>query len=151
MTYQLIPIEKGRCPAIALQRPVLLIGRHPECDVRIDLPKISRRHCCLALAYDRVLIRDLGSHNGLRVNGRLVEEARLHAGDEVAIGPVIYRLEVEAVRPSPAAPNSPPARPPSPSQKVAERSPVPATQPPSPMPVSPDSEMDLIPLDDLNL
>ena len=151
MTYQLIPIEKGRCPAIALQRPVLLIGRHPECDVRIDLPKISRRHCCLALAYDRVLIRDLGSHNGLRVNGRLVEEARLHAGDEVAIGPVIYRLEVEAVRPSPAAPNSPPARPPSPSQKVAERSPVPATRPPSPMPVSPDSEMDLIPLDDLDL
>ena len=93
MTYQLIPIEKGRSPAIALQRPVLLIGRHPECDVRIDLPKISRRHCCLALAYDRVLIRDLGSHNGLRVNGRLVEEARLHAGDEVAIGPFIYRLE----------------------------------------------------------
>ena len=104
MTYQLIPIEKGRSPAIALQRPVLLIGRHPECDVRIDLPKISRRHCCLALAYDRVLIRDLGSRNGLRVNGRLVEEARLHAGDEVAIGPVIYRLEIEAVKP--AAPNS---------------------------------------------
>src|SRR3954452_11376787 len=121
MTYQLIPIEKGRSPAIALQRPVLLIGRHPECDVRIDLPKISRRHCCLALAYDRVLIRDLGSHNGLRVNGRPVEEARLYPGDEVAIGPLISGMEREpapgsgpappGARPAGASPPTPP-RPP---------------------------------------
>lgn len=149
MTYQLIPIEKGRSPAIALQRPVLLIGRHPECDVRIDLPKISRRHCCLALAYDRVLIRDLGSHNGLRVNGRLVQEARLHAGDEVAIGPVIYRLEIEAVRP--AVPNASPARPAPTPQKVAERPPPTASRPPASVPISPDSEMDLVPLEDFDL
>jgi predicted component of type VI protein secretion system len=149
MTYQLIPIEKGRSPAIALQRPVLLIGRHAECDVRIDLPKISRRHCCLALAYDRVLIRDLGSRNGLRVNGRVVEESRLHAGDEIAIGPVIYRLEIEAMTHAP--PNTPPARPASTSQKVAEGSPVAASRRTAPVPVSPDSEIDLISLDDLEL
>ena len=108
MTYQLIPTEKGSSPPIPLQRPVLLIGRHPECDVRIDLPKISRRHCCFALAYDRVLIRDLGSHNGVRVNGRVVEEATLQVGDEVAIGPLIYRLFSDAVQPSsPAAGASP--------------------------------------------
>ena len=53
--------------------------------------KISRRHCCVALAYDRIFVRDLGSHNGVRVNGRVVEEALLQAGDEVAIGPLIYR------------------------------------------------------------
>src|SRR5437588_10325665 len=93
MTYQLIPIEKGRCPAIALQRPVLLLGRHPECDVRIDLPKVSRRHCCLALAYERVVIRDLGSRNGLRMNGQVVEEAQLSHGDEVAIGPLIFKFD----------------------------------------------------------
>jgi predicted component of type VI protein secretion system len=149
MTYQLIPIEKGRSPAIALQRPVLLIGRHPECDVRIDLPKISRRHCCLALAYDRVLIRDLGSHNGLRVNGRLIQEARLHVGDEVAIGPVIYRLEIEVVRP--AVPNHSPGRPAPTPQKVAERPPLTASRPPASVPVSPDSEMDLVPLEDFEL
>src|SRR5690349_15211511 len=135
MSARLVPLTPGAGPTIPLQRPVLLIGRHPECDVRIDLPKISRRHCCLALAYDRVLICDLGSHNGLRVNGRLVEEARLHAGDEVAIGPVIYRLEIEAVKP--AAPSSPPARPASAPQKLAERSPVAASRPPAPVPISP--------------
>jgi pSer/pThr/pTyr-binding forkhead associated (FHA) protein len=107
MSYQLIPIQQGAQPAIPLQRPVLLIGRHPECDVRINLPKISRRHCCLVLAYDRILIRDLGSHNGVRVNGRTVEESRLLAGDEVAIGPVIFRLVSEL-----AAPASPPMAPP---------------------------------------
>src|SRR6516165_8942018 len=108
MSFRLSPLIKGTAPVIAVHRPVLLVGRHLECDVRLDSAKVSRRHCCLAMAYDRVLIRDLGSRNGVRVNGRIVEEARLHAGDEVAIGPVIYRLEIEAVRP--VVPNSPPAR-----------------------------------------
>src|SRR3954447_23854075 len=105
MSAQLSPLSGGAFPAIPLQRPVLLIGRHPDCDVRLDLPKVSRRHCCVALAYERVLIRDLGSRNGLRVNGVLVEEAQLSGGDEVAIGPVLYRMEEQA--PPPPPPPSP--------------------------------------------
>ena len=108
MTYQLVPTENGSSPPIPLQRPVLLIGRHPECDIRLGLAKISRRHCCVALAYDRVLIRDLGSHNGLRVNGRVVEEATLQVDDEVAIGPLIYRLSADAGQPTAAAPEATP-------------------------------------------
>jgi predicted component of type VI protein secretion system len=98
MLARLVPISQGVALSgpIPLQRPVLLVGRHPDCDVRLDLPQISRRHCCIALAYDRLSIRDLGSRNGVRVNGRLVEEARLHPGDEVAIGQLIYRLEESA-------------------------------------------------------
>src|ERR1700704_6037355 len=103
MSSQLVPMNPGTFPTIPLQRPILLIGRHPECDVRIDLPKVSRRHCCVALAYDRVVIRDLGSRNGLRVNGWLVEEAQLQGGDEIAIGPILYRVEVEAPPPPPVA------------------------------------------------
>jgi pSer/pThr/pTyr-binding forkhead associated (FHA) protein len=53
------------------------------------------------MAYERLLIRDLGSRNGLRVNGRLVDEAQLQTGDEVAIGPVIYRVH-QQVEPPPA-------------------------------------------------
>lgn len=110
MSARLVPLNAGVAPTIPLQRPVLLVGRHPECDVRIDLGKISRRHCCLALAYDRVMIRDLGSRNGLRVNGLLVEEAQLHAGDEIAIGPILYRMEEEVPAPSPPPPSPPPPR-----------------------------------------
>ncbi len=107
MSARFVPLTSGvAAPIIALQRPVLLVGRHPDCDVRIDLPEISRRHCCLAQAYDRLLIRDLGSRNGVRVNGRLVSEVQLVAGDEIAIAQVLYRLEAE---PAPAAPSRPPA------------------------------------------
>lgn len=94
MPPQLAPLTPGLAPLIPLKGPIVLIGRHPECDVQIDLPAISRRHCCLALAYDRILIRNLGSRHGLRVNGLPVDEARLKPGDEVAIGPVLYRLEI---------------------------------------------------------
>ena len=90
---ELVPLNQGTAPIIALHRPVVLIGRHLDCDVRIDHPKISRRHCCVAMAYDRVLVRDLGSRNGVRVNGRVVEEVRLQPGDELAIGPILYRFE----------------------------------------------------------
>src|SRR5437763_4092079 len=108
MSARLVPLTPGTAPTIPLQRPILLIGRHPECDIRIDLPKVSRRHCCVALAYDRVMIRDLGSLNGLYVNGLRVEEAQLHGGDEIAIGPILYRVEAEARPPMPPPPPPPP-------------------------------------------
>ncbi len=103
MSFRLTPLIKGTAPVIPLHRPVLLVGRHIECDVRLDSPKVSRRHCCVAMAYDRVLIRDLGSRNGVRVNGRVVNEARLRFGDELAIGPVLFRLEAEPVENRPSA------------------------------------------------
>jgi pSer/pThr/pTyr-binding forkhead associated (FHA) protein len=144
MTYQLIPIDKGNIPPIPVQRPVLLIGRHPECDVRIDLSKISRRHCCVAMAYDRILIRDLGSRNGVRVNGQVVEESLLVEGDEVAIGPLIYRLVAEtpqpaaSPRPTPVSSRNPPVNP-SPGQTAA-----------APSARKDVGETDLVPLDDLD-
>jgi predicted component of type VI protein secretion system len=137
MSARLVPLISGTAPAIPLQRPVLLIGRHPECDVRIDLPKISRRHCCVALAYDRILIRDLGSRNGLRVNGLQVEEAQLSEGDEVAIGPILFRMEQEA---------PPPASPPPQLQSPAASRPANHARPPSLPGFPADTGEDLIPL-----
>ncbi len=130
MSAQLVPIKAGSAPPILVSRPVVLIGRHPECDLRIDSPQISRRHCCLAMAYDRLVIRDLGSRHGVRVNGRAVDEARLQPGDEVAIAHLIYRLESL----TPAAP-PPPAR-----------APRPAPEPDLPAII--DLDDDLIPLED---
>ncbi len=58
------------------------------------------------MAYDRYVIRDLGSLNGVRVNGVVIDEARLNLGDEIAIGPFIYRLEslTPPSKPGPAKP-----------------------------------------------
>jgi pSer/pThr/pTyr-binding forkhead associated (FHA) protein len=108
MSAQLVPINPGSAPAVLISRPVILIGRHPECDVRLDSPQVSRRHCCVALAYDRLMIRDLGSSNGVRVNGRVVDEARLNHGDEVAIAHFLYRLVEVAPIPQSTAPPRPP-------------------------------------------
>ena len=93
MPARFVPLTPGSAPIVLLQKPILLIGRHDECDVRFDLPSISRRHCCVAVAYDRVTIRDLGSRHGIRVNGETLEECRLHPGDEIAIGPLLFRFE----------------------------------------------------------
>ena len=143
MSFRIVPLVKGSFPQIALYRPVILIGRHPECDVRIDSPKISRRHCCVAIAYDRVLIRDLGSRNGVRVNGRLLEEATIRSGDELAIGPILFRLEDEAlVPPAVVRPVAAP-RPAVEIQKGQWQGNVPAPSSHG------DSDVDLVPLDDI--
>ena len=100
------------------------------------------------MAYDRVLIRDLGSRNGVRVNGRVVDESRLRCGDELAIGPVLFRLEAEPVenRPSAASNTARPAPAPGGSSTSAQRH-----QPPSSMtrPPQADHDFDLVPLDDI--
>ncbi len=143
MTYLLIPAETTPSPAIPVQRPVLLIGRHPECDFRIDLAKISRRHCCVALAYDRVFVRDLGSHNGVRVNGRVVEEAMIKAGDEVAIGPLIYRLVAESSSPAQADGGTP-----RPTESSKGPEPGKAGMPRPSVAPNRGDDIDLVPLDD---
>src|SRR5262249_62274514 len=78
---------------IALDRAVLMVGRHRWCDVRIASPRVSRRHCCMALVRDGVLVRDLGSTNGTRINGQRVEEGVLRPGDELSIAHYRYQLE----------------------------------------------------------
>jgi pSer/pThr/pTyr-binding forkhead associated (FHA) protein len=110
MSVRLAPLTSRGAPPIPLERPVILIGRHPDCDVPLNLPQISRRHCCLAQASERLLIRDLGSRNGVRVNGRRVDEAQLQPGDEVAIAHLIYRLESVPDGAS-ARPSKPPSLP----------------------------------------
>ena len=100
MTPRILPLEHEHGPIIAVTRPVLLVGRHPDCDIRIDLPQISRRHCCIALTSEKIMIRDLGSLHGVWLNGRRVEQAQLFPGDEIAIGNLLYRVEATQVSPS---------------------------------------------------
>ena len=89
---RLEPIGGGK--AIPLDKAVLFFGRHPDCDVRLaESPKVSRRHCCIAQVNDRWVIRDLGSLNGVKVNGAVVaREADLKPGDEVTIGEITFTL-----------------------------------------------------------
>jgi predicted component of type VI protein secretion system len=90
MLAQLVSLGEG--PSILLDKPILLIGRDPECDIQIDSRKISRRHCCIAQVNDYLVVRDLGSTNGIRINDMRVQEGTLKAGDELMIGGNLYRV-----------------------------------------------------------
>jgi pSer/pThr/pTyr-binding forkhead associated (FHA) protein len=72
---------------------VIVVGRYRGCSVRIASSRVSRRHCCLALDRDGVLVRDLGSTNGTRINRQRIEEGLLRPGDELSIAHFRYRLE----------------------------------------------------------
>src|SRR5262245_23168675 len=78
---------------IAVDRSLVLVGRHPHCDARLALSRVSRRHCCLTEVDGDVLVRDLGSTNGVFINGRRRESGRLRVGDVLSIAHVRYRLE----------------------------------------------------------
>ena len=94
MPAQLLALTDG--PSILLDKPILLLGRHGECDVQLNSRKVSRRHCCVAQVHDYLVIRDLGSTNGVRINGQRVLEGRLRSGDELTIGNFRYQVYLEA-------------------------------------------------------
>ncbi len=100
MPAQLVALNDG--PSILLDKPILLLGRHPECDIQIDSRKVSRRHCCIAQVSDYLVVRDLGSTNGIRINGTRVLEGRLAPGDELTIGNHRFRVTWDSVAPLPA-------------------------------------------------
>jgi pSer/pThr/pTyr-binding forkhead associated (FHA) protein len=95
MVAQLVSLGDGS--SILLDKPILLIGRDPECDIQIDSRKISRRHCCIAQVNDYLVVRDLGSTNGIRINGLRVQEGNLKEDDELTIGGNRYRVSWDAV------------------------------------------------------
>jgi Protein of unknown function (DUF3662)/Inner membrane component of T3SS, cytoplasmic domain len=64
----------------------LVIGRLPECGVVLADSNVSRRHAELRRAGDSVVLTDLGSTNGTRVNGAPIRERTLASGDEVSVG-----------------------------------------------------------------
>jgi predicted component of type VI protein secretion system len=95
MPAQLIALTEGS--NILLDKPILLLGRHPECDVQIESRKISRRHCCIAQVNGHLVVRDLGSTNGIRINGTRTLEGKLGADDELTIGNSRYKVRWETI------------------------------------------------------
>ena len=90
MPVHLLSLADG--PSILLDKPILLFGRHADCDVQLNSKKVSRRHCCIAQVGENLVVRDLGSTNGVKVNGALVVEGVLNPGDELIIGNYRYQV-----------------------------------------------------------
>lgn len=112
MPAQLLALTEG--PSILLDKPIMLFGRHEECDIQLNSKKVSRRHCCVAQVRDYLVVRDLGSTNGVRINGDKVNEGKLRTGDELTIGNFRYQVFLDEAgdqAKDPPVSNEPPARP----------------------------------------
>lgn len=75
------------------------IGRTPECEIYLKSPQVSKQHALLVIKGNKAAIMDLGSSNGVFVNGILVRKQRIEIGDEVAISDYKIRISTGAVRP----------------------------------------------------
>ncbi|MCZ9340682.1 FHA domain-containing protein, partial [Streptomyces sp. TRM76130] len=75
-----------------ISRATLVLGRSTEADVRIDDPGVSRRHCEIRTGTPPT-IQDLGSTNGIVVDGQHTTRATLRDGSRIVVGSttVIYR------------------------------------------------------------
>ncbi|OEU90230.1 phosphopeptide-binding protein [Streptomyces abyssalis] len=75
-----------------ISRATLVLGRSTEADVRVDDPGVSRRHCEIR-AGDPASIQDLGSTNGIVVDGQHTTRATLRDGSRIVVGSttIIYR------------------------------------------------------------
>ena len=103
MPVRLVALDER--PDITLDRTIVVIGRHPACDTRLDSLRVSRHHCCMTQEGGEVVVRDLGSTNGIRINGKRVAEGKLHPGDEVTIGNFRYQVCGDVLgRPEPQLP-----------------------------------------------
>lgn len=65
-----------------------VLGRLPSCDVTLSDPSVSRRHARIIRRDGEWVVEDLGSTNGVSVNGERLEQARLRDGDRLEFGSV---------------------------------------------------------------
>jgi pSer/pThr/pTyr-binding forkhead associated (FHA) protein len=82
--------------SVPLSRVVTVFGRGEECDVVLDDQRCSRRHMEISRVGESFVLRDLGSTNGVLVNGeRVTGEVDLIAGDVVQLGGTRMRFEID--------------------------------------------------------
>ena len=80
--------------AFVTRDPLVFIGREASCTLRLAEDGVSDRHVAIERREDGYYARDLGSANGVRVNGQLVGNQRLASGDELEVGSVRLRFEI---------------------------------------------------------
>jgi len=87
----------GERRSFSLPRTITVIGRREDCDLRIPLAEVSRKHCRFIIDNDVLRLEDLGSSNGTYHNGERIQQAIINPGDTVQIGPIIFTVQIDGV------------------------------------------------------
>src|SRR5436309_14302525 len=87
----LVPVGGG--DSIRLIRNQLTLGRRESCDICLRFPNVSGLHCELVHKDGCWTIRDMGSTNGIKVNGARVQKKVLHPGDTITIAKRSFTIE----------------------------------------------------------
>ena len=123
----IIEDDEGRKTVVPIVREEITIGRQDGNTIRLTERNVSRRHARLVKDNGALLIEDLGSYNGVRVNGdRIAGPTRIKEGDLIEIGD--YDLGIQGKLDTPLA------QPPAPAPAAAKPAPAPAAAKPAPAP-----------------
>ncbi len=98
----LIPLEGGN--PVEIDRDMVIVGRKEDCDLYLDHKSVSKVHCVLVKTDGLIVLRDLGSTNGTRVNGMRVRRAALLPNDKVSFANCHFRVHL-GPRDAPASPH----------------------------------------------
>jgi hypothetical protein len=79
-----------------LDKPLLVIGRSRDCDITVEDANVSRRHAEIRIENGSYWLVDLGSTNGVELNGKRVERERLEHGDSIVVGKTQLTFERSA-------------------------------------------------------
>jgi pSer/pThr/pTyr-binding forkhead associated (FHA) protein len=99
MVRQVRLIQNGPSPELSrevvITQSEYLIGRGPDCDLRLPATEISRHHCIIRLMAGEASVIDLGSSNGTFVNGqRTRSQATLQSGDQLQVGEFVFHVHL---------------------------------------------------------
>lgn len=93
----LVTNEKAKSRRVRLG-PTTVIGRSPECNLKIASAQVSRKHCVITVSGNRVSIRDLGSANGTEVDGQPIPpevDVEVAPGSKLVVGPLKFVVQFE--------------------------------------------------------
>ncbi len=111
MIHRLRILEGPRAgEVLPLSEGAAVAGREPDCDLYLPSRRVSRKHCRFTLESDRCVAEDLGSANGMLINGHPMEACELVPGTHIQMGDALMVYEqgnAETTRPLPEEPSDP--------------------------------------------
>ena len=121
MKISLVVLSAGKAAgkALSITAAQFIIGRDPECNLRPASAMISKRHCAVLVKDGQVSLRDFDSTNGTFINEEPVKgEVPLKNGDIIKVGPLSFKVVIEAGTLTPKPPNK--TTPPPPAADISD-------------------------------